>query len=294
MTGISPIVDEPANKLYPTCSIKRVRRTKDNLQEILTACQSIIQEEGTVSLRHLFYRVVSVGLIEKTEPEYRKLSGYTMQWRRDGSIQWSSFVDSTRWYHGVQTFGDLSEALENSKACFRRNLWQSQNIYVEIWTEKEAIAAIAQQAADPFGVHVFPMKGFGSGYSSLYARAVYPVYYQAHGKEVYIYHLGDHDPSGRVLTSPRTESARGGRRMTAGVLQVHSKTLPHLDLIEKVILDELVKYGAGGNCFRGAGIVRSKCNNEGSHVAAIPGYDPRDKKPARMLSLTPPGLNRIV
>ena len=70
MTGISPIVDEPANKLYPTCSIKRVRRTKDNLQEILTACQSIIQEEGTVSLRHLFYRVVSVGLIEKTEPEY--------------------------------------------------------------------------------------------------------------------------------------------------------------------------------------------------------------------------------
>ena len=87
---------------------------------------------------------------------------------------------------------------------FFRNLWQSQNIYVEIWTGKQAIAAIAQQAADPFGVHVFPMKGFGSG-SILYTLAQSIRYYQAHGKEVYIYHLGDHDPSGRVLTSPPTD-----------------------------------------------------------------------------------------
>ena len=130
-----------------------------------------------------------------------------MQWRRDGSIQWSSFVDSTRWYHGVQTFGDLSEALENSKACFRLNLWQSQNIYVEIWTEKEAIAAIAQQAADPFGVHVFPMKGFGSG-STLYTLAQSIRYYQAHGKEVYIYHLGDHDPSGRCIDESTVRNLR--------------------------------------------------------------------------------------
>ncbi len=31
--------------------------------------------------------------------------------------------------------------------------------------------------------------------------------------------------------------------MTAGVLRVHDTTLPHLDLIEQVILDELVKTG---------------------------------------------------
>ena len=184
---------------YPTCSItKRYRRSPEVLNEILAASQKVIAEETTVSLRHLFYRLVSLGLLEKTEGDYVKLSGYTMKWRRDGSIRWSSFVDSNRWYHGVQTYDDLSEALQNSKKCFRRNLWQSQKIYVEIWTEKEAIAAIAQQAAEPFGVPVFPMKGFGSG-SALYSIAQSIRYYQQQGKDVYVYHLGDHDPSGRCI-----------------------------------------------------------------------------------------------
>jgi hypothetical protein len=194
-------------KSYPTCSIKRNRRTKDNLQEILAACQDIIKEEGTVSLRHLFYRVVSLGLIEKVESEYQKLSGYTMKWRRNGSIPWSAFVDSNRWYHGVQTFKNLGDALENSKACYRRNLWQSQNVYVEIWTEKEAIAAIAQQAAELFGVPVFPMKGFGSG-SALYSLAQQIRYQQSLGKEVYVYHLGDHDPSGRCIDESTVRNMR--------------------------------------------------------------------------------------
>ena len=183
---------------YPTCSIKRTRRTKDNLQDILTACQSIIQEESTVSLRHLFYRIVSLGLIQKTEQEYAKLSGYTMKWRRDGSIAWRSFVDSNRVYKGIETYDDLGDALENSKKCYRRNLWQSQKAYVEIWTEKEAVASIAQQAAQPFGVPVFPMRGFGSG-SALYSIAGQIQHYQNKGKEVFIYHLGDHDPSGRCI-----------------------------------------------------------------------------------------------
>jgi hypothetical protein len=184
---------------YPTCSItKRYRRSPEDLDKILAASQKVIAEETTVSLRHLFYRLVSLGLIEKNESEYAKLSGYTMKWRREGSIRWSSFVDSNRYYHGVQTYGDLSEALQNSKACFRRNLWQSQKIYVEIWTEKEAIAAIAQQAAEPFGVPVFPMKGFGSG-SALHSIAQSIRYYQQRGKVVFVYHLGDHDPSGRCI-----------------------------------------------------------------------------------------------
>jgi len=185
-------------ELYPTCSIKRTRRTNEDLQNILYASKEIIREETTLQLRHLFYRISSLGLIEKIEEEYAKLSGYTMKWRRLGLIPWSAFVDSTRWYHGVRTFDDLSESLENSKQCYRRNLWQSQKAYVEIWTEKEAIAAISQQAAEPFGVPVFPMRGFASG-SALFTIAQQIKYYQSIEKEVYIYYLGDHDPSGRCI-----------------------------------------------------------------------------------------------
>jgi hypothetical protein len=202
-----------ATNTYRTCSIeKRPRRSSEELDRILAACQAVIAEEGTVTLRHLFYRIVALGLIEKTERDYRKLSGYTMGWRRNGSLSWRSFVDSTRWYHGVRTFDDLNDALETSKRCYRRNLWQSQDVYVEIWTEKEAIAAIAQQAAVPFGVPVFPMKGFGSG-SALYSIAQQIRYQQTQKREVYIYHLGDHDPSGRCIdesTVRNLERDQGG------------------------------------------------------------------------------------
>ena len=57
--------------------------------------------------------------------------------------------------------------------------------------------------------------------------------------------------------------------MTAEVLQVHSKTLPHLDLIEQVILDELVKTGRAVIVSEDRGLHEQQCNNEGSHVAAI-------------------------
>lgn len=193
---------------YRTCSItKRTRRSPKDLNAILAACRAVIAEEKTVTLRHLFYRVVSLGLIEKTEEESRKLSGYTMKWRRNGALKWWSFVDSTRWYHGVRTFDSLSEALGNSKACFRRNLWQSQKVYVEIWTEKDAIAAIAQQAAEPFGVPVFPMRGFGSG-SALYSIAQTIKYQQNCGKTVYVYHLGDWDPSGKCIDESTVKNLR--------------------------------------------------------------------------------------
>lgn len=194
-------------EINQSCSIKRTRRTKDNLQDILTACQAIIKEEGTISLRYLFYRVVSLGLIKKDEKEYAKLSGYSMKWRRNGSIAWDSFVDTARYYHGVRTYSNLSDALENSKNCFRRNLWQSQKVYVEIWTEKEAIAAIAQQAAEPFGVPVFPMKGFGSG-SALHSIAQTIQWQQKCGKEVFVIHLGDHDPSGRCIDESTVRNLR--------------------------------------------------------------------------------------
>ena len=198
---------------YQSCSIKRTRRTIDDLQKILTACQAIIKEEGTVSLRHLFYRIVSLGLIEKDEAEYQKLSGYSMKWRRNGSIAWDSFVDTARYYHGVQTYSGLSDALENSKDCYRRNLWQSQKVYVEIWTEKEAIAAIAQQAAEPFGVPVFPMKGFGSG-SALHSIAQMIRWQQKDGKEVFVYHLGDHDPSGKCIDESTVRNLREDHGVT--------------------------------------------------------------------------------
>jgi hypothetical protein len=43
-------------------------------------------------------------------------------------------------------------ALYNAKISYRRNLWQSQDAFVELWCEKDAIAAILAAEAETFGV----------------------------------------------------------------------------------------------------------------------------------------------
>ena len=57
--------------------------------------------------------------------------------------------------------------------------------------------------------------------------------------------------------------------MTAGVLLVHGTTLPHLDPIEKVILDELVRMGRAVIVSEDK-IARSQRTKEGSeHVTTV-------------------------
>ncbi len=182
--------------VYRSSSIKRKRRTKQELQAILDACRSIIAEEkGTITIRHLFYRLVALKLLEKTEREYDKLSGYLMKWRRSREIPWTAFADNTRWYYGGRTYAGLTAALENTANTYRRDLWSSQEVYVEIWTEKDAMASILLDTADTFGIRVFPLHGFSSGTALHNAASNFEAIIDG-GKDVYVYYFGDYDPSG--------------------------------------------------------------------------------------------------
>ena len=105
------------------------------------------------------------------------------------------FADSTRWHLRHDTFNSIDDALANTVATYRRNLWQTQSDYIEIWCEKDAVASILFSAAEKFGVPVFVARGFAS-LSSLYGAANTFRGWAKAGKKPIIYHFGDHDPSG--------------------------------------------------------------------------------------------------
>jgi len=152
-------------------------------------------EEGQITVRHLFYRLVGHGVIPKTEAAYKAMGKHLSNWRRAGEVQWNAFSDNTRWHLKADTFDSMVDALANTVATYRRNLWESQPVYIEVWCEKDAVASILHQAAEPFGVPVFVSRGFAS-LSSLYSAAeTFRGWAQA-GKRVIIYHFGDFDPSG--------------------------------------------------------------------------------------------------
>lgn len=177
-------------------SLNPNRRSRDEVQNVLNWVQYILDgEEGQITIRHLFYRLVGHGVIEKTEGEYKALGKHLSKWRRSGAIEWSAFADNTRWHIRPETFDSLDDALNNTITNYRRNLWQTQSVYIECWCEKDAVASILSKAAEPFGVPIFVSRGFAS-LSSLHSAAETFRASAEAGKQPIIYHFGDYDPSG--------------------------------------------------------------------------------------------------
>jgi len=168
------------------------------LAALLAAIRSILDgEEHPITVRHLFYRLVGLGVIPKTENAYRGLVNHLSNWRRNGEIPWDGFADSTRWHIRKPAFDGVEDALQGTRETYRRDMWTTQPHYVELWLEKDAIASIVADVAGEFGVPVFVCRGFAS-LSSLYGAAQTFKEMAGNGKRVTIFHLGDYDPSGHA------------------------------------------------------------------------------------------------
>src|SRR5262245_56009592 len=114
-----------AKSVYSPSPLKqRRRRTREQVSELLQAINDILEgEDGAITIRHLFYRVESQGLIPKTEAAYKSLTKHLGKWRRNGLIPWDAFADNTRWKYGESTFNTLDDALEETVRTYRKNLW---------------------------------------------------------------------------------------------------------------------------------------------------------------------------
>jgi len=183
-------------KFYRTSPVKRLRRSSAEMDSLLASILTILNGEADqITIRHLFYLLVGLGVIPKTEGAYKSLCSHLSKWRRSGEIAWGAFSDNTRWHIRHKTYGGVEDALRNTVENYRRDLWDTQPYYIEVWVEKDAMASIVSGTANSWGVPVFVARGFAS-LSSLYAAAATFKAAVANRKKVIIYHLGDYDPSG--------------------------------------------------------------------------------------------------
>ena len=168
------------------------------MAELLSAIHDILDaEESAITIRHLFYRLVGLNVIPKTELAYKGLCGHLSHWRKSGEVPWNAFSDSTRWHIKATVFDSITDALTRTRDAYRRDLWATQSSYVEVWVEKDAIAGVIDDVTDSFGVPLFVCRGFAS-LSSMYSASQIFKEAQLCGKDVTIFHLGDYDPSGHA------------------------------------------------------------------------------------------------
>lgn len=180
---------------YGSSTVKRRRRTDDELDAVDQAIIAAVNEEHPVTLRGVYYRVVSAGAVEKTENGYRLVGRQLLKLRRSGVVPYSAITDGTRWICKPESWSDLDEMLNDAAASYRRALWHDQAVEVHVFTEKDAISGVIMPVTAQWDVPLGVLRGYASesfAYSvaqSLRANA-------EAGRTTCVYQLGDHDPSG--------------------------------------------------------------------------------------------------
>lgn len=177
---------------YGTRTTKRTRRTRAEIAELEEAIYEVAEAERPVTVRGVFYRVMSRGLVPKTEAGYRVVQNRTLLMRRAGALPYGWIADGTRVQMKPSTWSGVEEVLEHTARTYRHALWLDQAAHVEVWSEKDAIRSVILPVTAQFDVPLMVSRGFASE-SFLWetAEAI-----RADGKPAVILQLGDHDPSG--------------------------------------------------------------------------------------------------
>lgn len=182
--------DQPP--VYEPSHIKRGRVTKAEVAARREALLDIIREMRPMTVRQVFYQATVRGLVEKEESGYAKVQTDLVVMRRDGSLPYDWLADNTRWQRKPRTFDSMEEAVQETARFYRKSLWANADAYVEIWLEKDALAGVVLPVTSMYDVPLMVARGYAS-LSFLHSAAEHMA---TVGKPVYVYHLGDFDPSG--------------------------------------------------------------------------------------------------
>ena len=208
---------------------------KNSLAIISTV--NIIIDEYTqqgygLTLRQVFYQLVSRNEIPNTEAAYDNLGQLINKARLAGMIDWLAIEDRTRHLRQLAHWNDPADRIKSAAHSYRIDLWQGQAFYVEVWVEKDALIGVVEQAADKFDTPCFSCRGYVSA-SEMWIAAQRMIERHDAGQHCVILHLGDHDPSGLDMTRDIQDRMKlfgasvDVKRLALNMEQVQHYNLPH-------------------------------------------------------------------
>lgn len=162
--------------------------------ELLTQVQEIINSyDFALTLRQIYYQLVARQIIPNEQRYYKKLSRLCVTGRDEGILPEEGFADRLRAVDKLGSWVDLNEFMQTVKRSYRKDKWQNQDNYIEIWTEKDALRSVLTEITYKYDVALMVTRG------QLSRTEVYRTTgrYKAQGdKECHLYYCGDFDPSG--------------------------------------------------------------------------------------------------
>ena len=171
------------------------------------AVKKIISDYSyALTLRQIFYRLVSDYRLPNTRAKYTALSRHLVTAREQGDIPINCIEDRSR---NIIRSGDIDDgdpdvyfdleidSLKSMALTYSMSMWDTQDIYVEVWVEKDALANVISNVASKWKVLVAPSRGYSS-FSYIYDAV--KRFKASNADNRLVLHFADHDPSGLNMT----------------------------------------------------------------------------------------------
>lgn len=116
--------------------------------------------------------------------------------RQESLLPWGFIVDGTRWQRKPGTYDSAEDYIDPVARSYRRNLWQSQNVRIEVWLEKDALAGIVVDVTAKWDVSLMVSRGQSSSTFRHSAAMSAEAAYEQQDHTTVIYALYDFDAGG--------------------------------------------------------------------------------------------------
>jgi hypothetical protein len=176
---------------------QRARGLNKKSRELLEEINKIIDEYlylgYKLTVRQLFYQLVSKNIIKNTYQQYRTIANIITNSRMEGLVDWDIIEDRTRIPKLSASFDNVADALDYIASGYRVNRMEGQSNYIEVWCEKNALSGIISKITLDY--HILYQSN--NGFSSL--TALHDAAERLKSKECTILYVGDFDPSGLMM-----------------------------------------------------------------------------------------------
>lgn len=162
----------------------------------------VLNEYNPMTLRQVYYQLVAQHVIDNKISEYKRLSNALVKARQEGIIPWEYVEDRVRNPRVVSMWQGLPDFFKTVKNAYRKNIWDNQSLYIEVWLEKDALSGIFTDITGDYGVTLV----VGRGYNSWSAYKEATERFNSFDKLVNILYFGDFDPSGEDIVRALRDS----------------------------------------------------------------------------------------
>lgn len=186
--------------VYRASTVKKIRRTKTELNQLDNQIIAVLKEDHPQSVRHVFYRMTDPRLpvpVEKSDRGYRHVQERCLKLRRSGRIPYRWIADMSRRGYFVTTYTNASDFIEGMAGHYRADLWRDADYRCEVWVESRSIASVLLKDCNELAVDLYPCGGFSS--VSFVHEAAENHNALDDNRPLVIFYIGDFDPAGVLI-----------------------------------------------------------------------------------------------